>query len=320
MKHFIKKLYVAITLLSVMSVGHVFADYRNSLSCGENEDCNPCQPTCSRAYIGAELLYWRAFQNGLDICVPTDVSDTVTDGEVISTFRGEGHEPNFEWHPGFRINVGFEMPSCNKWDIATTWTHFHSHVHGSHHGDRPHWNINLDVVDVVAGYRLDLGDCFTVRPFAGLRVARIDQKIHIVDFADGTDFGDLISEDVNNKERFRGIGPLLGLEANWNMGCNFSLYANASISWLYGKFHVRQTEFEDVVGASNFCEVEKHLNGTQAIADVGLGIRWQTCFCMNTQLIIQLGLEHHRYFDHNRIGCYGDLSFDGLNLGAGLAF
>ena len=51
-----------------------------------------------------------------------------------------------------------------------------------------------------------------------------------------------------------------------------------------------------------------------------LELRWKTCFCKNSFLILQLGLEHHRYFNHNQFCGYGDLSLDGVSFSAAILY
>ncbi|WP_059359147.1 Lpg1974 family pore-forming outer membrane protein [Parachlamydia acanthamoebae] len=325
MTYFMRKIYVAVTLLSITSLGYANEDYDNSLTCGETENDFCCEPiSCGLGFISADLLYWRAFESGLDACVPGQVSDIVTsDGKVVSRFKGRGRDPHFDWNPGFRIAAGYELP-CSDLDIAASWTYFHSRSHGPrNHGNKIRWNLNFDAVDVVAGYESDFGACFALRPFGGLRGAWIDQKLRIhgtSNSASSSVTNDLLEAKTKNKENFWGVGPLIGLGADWNIGCGFSLYTSASIAWLYGNIDVRLREADETVDTVNLCRVKKRLDANLAVADAALGIRWQTCFCRNTRLILQLGLEHHRYFDYNRIGGYGDLCFDGFNFSAGLEF
>ena len=324
MTHLLKKIYITSALLLMTSIGYAYAD-PSSLTCEETEDCCPCQTRCSgKVFLGAELLYWRAFNSGINICLPDDVSETITPGgQVISTFRGKTRNPRFEWNPGFRVGAGYESTS-GHWDFAVLWTHLDSKAHSSgNHENRHRWKLNFDVIDIVAGYKSDLSSCFVLRPFGGLRGARIDQKLHAGHFFSSSSFYsayDFNRSHKSDKEKFEGIGPLIGLEAEVSVFCNFSVYGNVSVSWLYGKFNVHlqeDTAFED---AFNACHVRKHLDATITAMDAALGIRWHKCICKNKQLIIQLGLEHHRYFNYNRLCEYGDLSFDGVNLSAGFGF
>lgn len=310
---FIKKMFTWMAVLLISSIGHI---------AGYCEDSCSSQPVCcGQAFISADFLYWRAFESGLDTCSPSEVFDIVTaDDTVISIFHGKGRSPNFNWDPGFRIGAGYEF-ARSKWDIAAFWTHFQSHTRGNH-GNRPRWNIDLDVIDAIAAYDFNFDSCFNLWPFIGLRAVQIDQKLrhgkqHHFTLALNDD---LITFDRGNKEKFQGIGPLMGLEADWNIGCSFSFYFMGSISWLYGNYNIRLIELDEEIDALDFFQLRKNLDASLAVADVGLGIRWQKCFCNDMRLVLQLGLEHHRYFDFNRIGGYGDLSFDGVNLSAGIEF
>lgn len=230
-----------------------------------------------------------------------------SDGFVLSEFSGRGRDLHYKWDPGYRVGACYEFAS-GEWDVAASWTHFHSKANGSGHRK---WTINLDVVDVTTGYEPECGLCFDIRPFLGVRGAKIDQKLHS---------GHRRGSHKHFKEEFEGIGPLLGLGLDWEIGCNFSLYVKASAAWLYGNFHVKTFESTELVHARNVCKLRKHLDANIAAGDAEIGLRWETCFCKTKRFFLQLGLEHHRYFNFNRIGCYGDLSFDGANVGLGIGF
>jgi len=115
------------------------------------------------------------------------------------------------------------------------------------------------------------------------------------------------------------VGPLVGVEGDWKLGCGFSVYANASFAILYGNFRVHFDQSQEFVDGGEYCEIKRRLHACQGVVDAGLGIRWETCVC-KTNVWFQLGLEHHRYFNQNRFGNYGDLCLDGGNLSAGFAF
>ncbi len=301
---YFKKIHVAITFLMVASVGVTYGEYYDVFS------FRPTCCECGNTFITADLLFWRPFEGGLDTCIPDSTTDTTTSGTVISTLNGTARDPHFRWTPGFRIGAGYEPADCG-WDFGASWTHFHSHANAN--GGR--WNIDLDVVDAIAGYEYCLSPCFVLRPFAGLRGARIDQQVRVNEFI----ASELTTINTNNKEDFWGVGPLIGLEGDWKIGCGFSLFASGSISWLYGKFDVRLIDSTVTADSASYCNVGKNLDASLAGADAAIGIRWCECFC-STELLLQVALEHHRYFDYNRIGGYGDLSFDGVTLSAGLEY
>ncbi|HEV8052956.1 MAG TPA: Lpg1974 family pore-forming outer membrane protein, partial [Parachlamydiaceae bacterium] len=303
MTSFIKKINLGLCLLLSASATYSHANM-NTPYCGQQSCCTPCcDEPCGRGFLSADFLYWRAFQDGLDTCIPTDVSDTIrADGRIISTFRGEGRDPKFKWNPGFRIGAGYGF-ACSNWDIGALWTHFNSKAHSSLCNENSlKWNIDLDVVDLLVAYRCDFNSCFTFRPYAGIRFARIDQKLRLGGFPDSTTFA-LTGESLlatDNKHKFIGVGPLFGLEADLKIACGFSLYASGAISWLYGHNDVRLTNSSATVNVIDFCEIRNKTNSTLTAADASLGLRWQTTFCNDNQLFLQLGYEHHRYFDYSR--------------------
>lgn len=84
-----------------------------------------CNRTCGQAFVSAELLYWRAFETGLDTCVPNHVSNVVTSKQRSFTrFNGRCRDLNFEWNPGVRVNGWYELP-CTCWDEVTLLERLH---------------------------------------------------------------------------------------------------------------------------------------------------------------------------------------------------
>ncbi|MBA2368516.1 MAG: hypothetical protein H0V82_05780 [Candidatus Protochlamydia sp.] len=314
MTNFIRKIQAALGLLLIASAGPIYADWTNQPDCpSENNFYYTSLPLCNfKGFIIADLLYWRAFESGLDECIPATETDELTcDGNVISRFKGKNHDPRFKWDPGFRITAGYIF---ENWDVVFSWAHFNSHTSASNR-QRLRWNLDYDVIDIIVGYETELSPCFTLRPFTGLRAAQIDQKIRMSGVRNAH-----FTSHRRNHEDFAGFGPILGLDTNWCIGGNFSFYANASVSWLYGNFDIKLIEDSEFSHAQNHYQVKKHLNAIVSVADAAFGLRWQTCIFSDFQLVLQLGLEHHSYFDYNRLGNYGDLSFDGVNFSAGIAF
>jgi hypothetical protein len=344
MTYALKKIHVAITTLLLTAIGQIHADYDPSTSSECGNSCFCASAFCGKGFISADLLYWRAFEDGLDNCFSIEDSDYVTSGgHIISKSRGKGRDPRFKWDAGFRLGTGYEF--ANGWDIAAFWTHFHSHA-SRHFGNEvssrnekeTRWNLKFEVVDLIVAREFVTCSCFTWRPFAGLRGARIKQKIRTNfisqgDFSLGSSsdsfFSDLspsiystsasATSSAHSRQRFLGIGPLIGIEGEWDLSCGFSLYANAAVAVLYGHFHVRSKESDIFEDGAEFCSERRRLEACQTVVDAGLGVRWLTCLCGYTAWL-QLGLEHHSYFNQNRFGDYGDLSLDGANFSAGIAF
>lgn len=350
MTYFMRKLHIAITALLLVVMGQA---YGGSSRCEECEDSCSCAPPCyGRGFISADLLYWRARQDGLTCgCIPDEINNFITrDGNVLSKFRENNKDPHFRWNAGFRIATGYEFGE-QSWDIAAYWTHFHTRTHDQHQHqcqsdfNRFRWKLDYEVVDVLLGRKICV-ECFAFRPFIGVRAVQIDQKVKskfliayntffntssfssFSSFSSSSSSGSLASSPLSdffageekNKEKFRGVGPLIGIEADWNLGCGFSLYACASLSSLYGHFKVRFNEFNTFLNGTNICDKKTHLHSCQIATDAIIGIRWQRCLCGNMQVIFQLAWEQHRYFNHNRLGVYGDLCLDGGSFSANISF
>jgi hypothetical protein len=340
MTYFINKLHVAITVLLLTAVNLAYGNTSTNEEC--EDSCSSSSPCCVRGFISADFLYWRIHQGGFACgCVPGEINNFVNEeGNVISKFRGDSKDPHFKWNAGFRIGTGYEFVN-QSWDIAAYWTHFHTHIHDQHQPNQFRWKLDYEVIDVLLGRKFCL-ESFTIRPFIGVRAAQIEQKVKstflvtyhtFFNTSSFSSFSSSSSENLtnspisdfllakeNNKEKFRGVGPLIGIEADWYLGCGCRLYACASVSNLYGHFNISFNGFNTFLNGTNTCDKNAHLHSCQISTDAVLGIRWQQCFCDNMQLMFQLALEHHRYFNHNHLGSYGDLCLDGISFSSGVSF
>lgn len=283
--------------------------------CDEPPCCADCD--CGQLSLRAELLYLRPFQGGLSsVCDDTEIFNSTVDGVLTSTLEGQNHDPHFRWDLGYRVGLGYGSRD-SQCGAEALWTHFQSHCGDS--DDEHHWDIKYDVIDGLFGCQYDCSSCFSVIPFGGIKYARIDQKLHLnlVNIVDG-----LITSTIAGtiKERFSGVGPMFGVEGDWRLGCGFSLYGNISIAALYGNFHVSSNQNEVSGTTTNINLLKNRTQATQAVVDAKLGIRWATCLCNDNYLSVQLGVETHRYFNHNQFCGYGDLSLDGGTLAVAVTF
>lgn len=315
MAYDLKKIYLAITMLMMPVMAHLDGAY------SEYQACEPiCYPqeccSCNTWFLSADVLYWRAYENGLeDFCVPSEFIDTVGSDDRITSeiIQGDQHL-HFNWDLGFRIGAGYNFAS-KGFDTAIYWTHFHEKAKGKHsHHHATRWKLYFDVIDLIAGHEFKPNSCFSFKPYAGLRGVWSDQKLHkhsvtkIISYQ-GTSF---ITSKTNDKERFWGLGPQIGVEADWNLRYGFSIYGSAAAALMYGRFDLKHHQIQVVSTATNFDFTKNHHCAVQGAIDAAIGIGWQRRFCKSLLLSFQLGLEHHRYWDFNQIGSSGDLCFDGV--------
>lgn len=131
------------------------------------------------------------------------------------------------------------------------------------------------------------------------------------------------------------------------MGWGFSIYGNAAISLLYGRFSVNQKETADytltidetdvIVGTSQILKFQDSYSLGQAVTDLALGLMWEHNFKDVWRLALNCGWEQHLFFTRNgywrvtRPGGgdgfandfsheRGDLSFQGVTLGGRIDF
>lgn len=271
-----------------------------------------CDGLCNSTWmVSGDFLYWRALQNGLSSGWGPDIKD--------------------RWNPSYRI--GLEYDSADRWDFSAFWTSYNSRSSRTKkkHEDKDHihWKLDYETIDGQLGYDFYTNSCSTYTPYVGVRGAWINEKLRAhFDDDDGCDdksirsITNLITTDQNHKEKFWGIGPYIGIGADWNLGCGFSIYGNIDVGMLYGNFKITVDDFQMIEKQTNagaFCN-RRHVRACQAFLDAGIGIQWEKCITDSIALILRLGAEHHRYFNHNQIGGYGDLCLDGGVFSAGFRF
>lgn len=87
-----------------------------------------------------------------------------------------------------------------------------------------------------------------------------------------------------------------------------------------GDFHITSHVKEISSSTTTYCEDKDKHCACQAAVDAAVGLQWITCLCENKYLEFKLGLEHHRIFDYNQFGGYGDLCLDGATFSAAFLF
>jgi hypothetical protein len=344
MAYVLKKIHVAIATLLITVVGQVYSDNSHSTDKELEDDCSCESAWSGKGFIKADLLYLRTIEGGVDASFPVkNINHVSSNGTLISKSKVKDDDPHFNWTAGFRLGTGYELTS--GWDIAVFWMHMHSHA-SRHYRNADkfrnkfenRWKLDFNVVDAIFGRKFKIGSSVTFTPFAGLRGAEIKQKLRTnfitseefhVESSSASSFSDLsptsfsvnqlIKSHMHNKQRFFGIGPLLGLVADFDVGCGFIVYANASLAGLYAYSHVRLSELDNLLAVEDMSIVKKRLSVWQGVVDLGVGVRWHTSV-YGSNMWLQLGLEHHVYLGHNHIAVYGDLALDGANFAVGLEF
>lgn len=255
--------------------------------------------------IYGDLLYWRVFQGGLGGCGT--------------------HLDSHQWSYGVRAGVEYGF-DCSNWDIGLEWVHLDT----SNGKKKPatveqgRWYFDFDTIDLATGYEMTFSNDFGIRPYLGLRYAKIHQKTKaLFSYLQHCTSGDtLVTTRLHERTSYHGVGPLLGVDGQYLLGCNISLYGDLGGGFLYGKYGLNRNNFESYTNPSDTCSLKSNC-GREAVTcfvDVEVGFQWNQEFCGGYEAVVRLGLEHHEYFNFNQLGGYGDLSLDGLNLSLGVEF
>lgn len=257
------------------------------------------ESACCRNYsVNADFLYWRVYQDGLNCGSRRD---------------------NDRWNAGYRLGIGSESTCYN---LRAFWTHFEtpSECHNRRHSSKLHY----DTLDFLIGNSYCVNSCLSLEPSFGLRFAEIRQHVRFHDISEQLcSSGDsFVTTDFKEKDKFYGVGPEFNLGGNLDIGCRLNLFAEIGASVLYGHFKNREQRRESFDNPEDVCECRSHChkNVCLGVVDATIGIEWNTCICKNTDLLVRLAWEHHRYLRFQQANNNGDLSFDGMSLSARVSF
>lgn len=315
-----KKIYVTILgLLMAMTVQINGANCCLPV-CEEADCCNEDSRLCLRG----EFLYWRPELCGLESAFgSTAIATSVSPNAITTTTVTESdEEPHSKWSPGFRIGAGAQT-SCI--DVELDWTHFDGCANFHKDVQHGHWKITYDVVDLTFGRYFCLTPCFEVKPFIGVRGARINQhlKSHLTTLFTALIGDNTVTTDKKDSEHFWGVGPEIGFDADWTVGCNFSLYGSFAVVSYYGDVKSKHFDSDTFTSTVSVCNGKTKHCFNNIGTDAAIGIRWDKsismdCFCGCVDFMLKLGVEQHRIYDFSQLGSDGNLSLDGGVFAAGV--
>lgn len=290
-----------------------------------------CESGSGRFFAAADLLYWKPHITGLELDFgTTSISEVITDGTEVVTTSEFDADPHFKWNAGYRVAAGYQF-DCSNWEVGAIWTHFQDTGSRSIDEDAETVNttrtrIKFNQIDVLLAYNDSLCSSFNVKPFVGIRGAKIHENLNallVTDIVIAPTTPLTETRTFDDSQHYWGVGPILGLQGDWDMGCGLSLYGAVAASFLYGeyKLHFDDTDFFTApISRDIFSTSKRHLRGIDCNIDLAIGFLWETCICDSYQLRMKLGFEHHQYFNHSHLGTSrGDLTFDGGVFSVGVA-
>jgi hypothetical protein len=188
---------------------------------------------------------------------------------------------------------------------------------------KAHWKLNLELIDFELGREFFISKWLTLRPFIGGRVAWINQDYNLKFVRNPSSSfpiypaGNSSTWNIDMENDFWGIGIRAGLNTKWLLGGGWSIYGNAAVSILDGHFN---NKFEQEatgtgtinnviphisISTSDSFENKDRIHTDVAIADLSLGLRWETLFAKEKALFaLWAGYEQHIFFEQNQFMNY----------------
>lgn len=283
-------------------------DCSGSLYCAcvpQSECCYCSGPRPHSVKFMGELLYWRVVEDGF--CSSCGSSSK-----------------NYQWNPGYRLGLGFQ-PVCSPCQGALIWTNFQFNTRsGCNDQCGWFWKFRYQTLDAILIGSYCWNSCVNVNPYWGFRGALVRQSVfsNVENESKCTMDNFCVIKERDNKVNFKGLGPLIGVAPDYRINRCLSLYGSVAIGLIYGNHHSRSFGSDTFTDSDQTCVCleNKSNQASQLFIDGVVGVRWKQTICRKFHVTYQFGLEHHRYFGFNHIGCSGDLCFDGCNFSAGVCF
>lgn len=310
-------------------------------------------------WADVSFIYWQPTEDNLEFGMAVDKL-TGTSGDHLA-LSGRIVNMDFDFMPGFKIGTGITFKRDN-WDLYAEYTWLHGEDHKSSNGGalglepmypdvnsianyvgsgpifygtgKAKWKIKLDFVDLDLGRNYYVGKYLTLHPYFGLRGAWIRQSLEALHQLV------LAPNFLNSKDGTVswGLGPKLGLDANWDLSSGWRIISNGSADLLYTHYSAiyRSSIFNPkTVPALLPQKISEHdMDTVRAHMDIELGFGWGTyLYCKNLYLDLGATYDFQVFFGQNMFRKFfvgggvpssllyaGNLYIQGLNIKAKLDF
>jgi hypothetical protein len=264
------------------------ADGCYSDCCCAPDDCCRSRCECPPVQFFGEYLYLRPRNAGVEYAVPID---GITARDIVPLEMGRTATVNPDFSSGFRFGGAVWLDDCTT--LGATYSRYENNIDDSISVNPPdvvlrsmvihptsldadadwldaraHQRITFDLADIDYRHVFYSNPCTAINYLVGLRYASLKQEFD-------SQFMSVIEDDVNTQVNFDGGGFRLGLEAQRSGRYNFSVYGNASASFLGGEFrgNYLQSSISDPVIAQTDWKEARFVS----ILDCELGIGWRSC-------------------------------------------
>jgi len=286
--------------------------------CGENFCCRDSFNGTSDYIVSASFIYWQPIQENMELGV---VSNTTHSDFLV---HGKDVKMDFDYKPGFKIGLGKKL-GCDGWStfVEYTWFRGEQHVRRNLNPNNQNhvllpawvipnllnpqynfgsekWTLEMNFIDWDFARAINVGTHFCLTPFFGLRAAFIDQHLHVKYINENASQAFIFpSTFITQKSNSWGVGPRIGLAANWCFCEGFRLFGDGEFDLLYTQYDLKTNQFSKQEFANGYLIHQKDVYFLRAHAELNLGIGWRTCFCGGYYVDFSAAYNVQVFFDQN---------------------
>ncbi len=299
-------------------------------------------PKRSCLFTTVDFLYWRPWQDDMVYALLQLPESNGTGNIKIA-------ELDYEWSPGFRLGLGYNLP-YDGWDIGLAWTWYQtsasSHLSSTDPSIVPvlltppvgslrevtkkassHWSLHFNVLDFQIGRHFFESKRFSLRPAVGLKTAWIHEKWK-------TSYGDLFEDDFikATKSVFLcivkdwSIGPEVGINGKWHVGGQWSILGDVGGAILYHYYDLKSEKSDfDLMGEAQGGAVKRNIQPIQPMVQLALGLGWGKCFGkqaleLSAAYEFQYWWNESQFVNFSNLQPHGSLALSGLSVSMKIDF
>lgn len=263
-------------------------------------------------FFTGDFLFWKLYGLQTDFVFESRPGSTV--------FKGDVEHMTFRWRPGYRLSLGYIF-DYDGWDVNLIFTDYTTKAKHSEraHGDallyplwgasseaqimHAKWSVNYWEFDLNLGRNFFLSRFLSFHPSFGLTFAQINQHRSAETFMNAEH---LHLRGVNH---FQGIGPRMGVDTQFFLGRNFSLYGNVAGALLWGDFDVHEKQASTRT-STVYYDQDGDTHRMAPMINMGIGIAFETNFNNNcNHFLVKVGYEGQYFWRQTQFPLLSDVSF-----------
>ena len=270
------------------------------LASGYNEPFQPHKTTS--VFASGSYIYWQPSQQNFFIGQKFNQPLDLSNSDSAANFRRRTKDFNFQYESGFKVGFGAQFPEDN-WSLYAEYVRLHTHQHTTIGEIAPNfaqsawipvdtssvhnitssemsnsWGFHFDLLDLNLLRACYVGKKLILSPFITGRGVWIRQSlIAKTSYITNTQS---FSEQGSYKQRSLQIGPRIGTDIDWLLGCGFKFSGKVGAAILYNRNQSKHSvpfSYTNIYFLDNFSMT-------------------QGSFCPNLDFAVGFGWESKKHF------------------------